>query len=97
MKALITVGYGGCFSEWNDPHLAVDQRVVEAFEKNPEMSANEFKSMCESFGYNDVTVFPEDLEIMEVVEVPEDVYFRIAAYDGWEYIEIFEPRKWFHS
>ena len=99
MKALLTAGYGAGFSEWNNPHLAVDQRVVEAFEKNPEMSVDEFKSMCESFGYHDVMVLPGDLEVMQVVEAPEGKYFKIAAYDGWEYIEVFDPDsgEWFHS
>lgn len=97
MKAMITVGYGAGFSEWNDPNLAIDQRIVHGFELKPNMSAEEFKTMCEFFGYKDVNVMQEDLEVMEVVEVPENVYFRIAAYDGWEYVEVFEPHKWFHS
>lgn len=97
MKAIITVGYGAGFSEWNDPNLAVDQRIVETFEENPEMSLDEFKALCESCGYEDVCVIKEDLETMEVVEIPDDVYFRIVSYDGWEEIEIFNPEKWFHS
>ena len=97
MKAIITVGYGAGLSDWNDPKLAIDQRVVEAFEKNPKMSVDEFKALCESCGYDDVFIIKEDLEIMEVVEVPDDVYFRIISYDGWEQVEIFDPDKWFHS
>ena len=97
MKVLLTVGYGAGFTEWNDPNIAVDQRVVEAYEANPEMSVDEFRSMCESFGYEDVNVIREDLELMKIEEVPDDVYFRIRSYDGWEYVEVFNPDEWLHS
>ena len=97
MKALIVIRYGAGFSQWNDPNLAVDQRVIKTFEENPEMDIDEFKSMCESFGYDDVHILPEDFEWLRVAEVPENVYFRIIAYDGCETLEVLDLDEWFHS
>ena len=97
MKALITAGYGAGFSEWNDRNIAVDQRVIAEFEKNPQMTDKEFEAICESFGYEDVMILPYDMEVMEVVEIPDNVYFKITSYDGWEEVEIFNPDDWFRS
>ena len=85
MKVLISPGYGAGWSTWNSPEMAVDERLIEAFENG--ISEEGMKQLCEELGYESYMGGFEDLEI---VEVPRGSLFKIRVYDGYESIEVFD-------
>ena len=92
MKVLISPGYGAGWSTWNSPEMAVDERLIEAFENG--ISEEGMKQLCEELGYESYMGGFEDLEI---VEVPSGSLFRVSEYDGYESIEVFDDLSWLRA
>ena len=92
MKVLISPGYGAGWSTWNSPEMAVDERLIEAFENG--ISKEGMKRLCEELGYESYMGGFEDLKI---TEVPSGSLFQIREYDGSEYIEIFNDLDWLRA
>lgn len=92
MKVLISPGYGAGWSTWNSPEMAVDERLIEAFENG--ISEEGMKQLCEELGYESYMGGFEDLEI---VEVPSGSLFKIRVYDGYESIEVFDDSDWLRA
>ena len=90
MKVLISPGFGAGWSTWNDTQLAIDSRIIEAFEKG--MSEEEMQDYCVSLGYE--SPYMGGYENIEIQEVPSGALFQIREYDGHEYIEVFNPQEW---
>lgn len=90
MKVLISRGYGAGWSTWNNPALASDARIVEAFENG--ITEEEMEQLCKELGITDVygSVYMGGFDELEVVEIPAGALFKVQEYDGSEYIEIAE-------
>ena len=86
---LVSLGYGAGFSTWNEPEMAVDFDLVEAFLDG---DRTRFKCILEE-KYNDP--YDGGVEDLEVQWVDEGKKFRIEEYDGNESIEVFNEEVWF--
>ena len=97
MTVLISRGYGAGWSTWNIPEIAVDPRVVKAFEEGA--SEEEMLQFCQEWGLTDEygTLYMGGYDEIEVVDVPTGTLFTIRVYDGSEYIETFDEKKWFRA
>ena len=93
MKVLISPGYGAGWSTWNNSALAVDPRIIDAFERG--VSREEMHDLCEELGYGDV--YMGGFEDLVVEEVPAGTVFRINEYDGYESIEEFDESSWIRA
>lgn len=80
MKVLISPGFGAGFSTWNEPEMATDKRLIEAFERG--VTEEEFKQVCEDCGYENV--YLGGFDHLEVVNVSSGTQFYIDVYDGYE-------------
>lgn len=94
MKVLISPGYGAGWSTWNNPALATDSHVIDAFEKG--VSKEEMKEFCIHLGLADEfgDVYMGGFDDLIVVDVPAGELFQIQEYDGYESIEIFDSSDW---
>ena len=92
MKVLISPGYGAGWSTWNNLEMAVDERLIEAFENG--ISKEGMKQLCEELGYES---YMGGFEQLKVVEVSKGNLFQIREYDGSEYIEIFDDSNWLRA
>ena len=97
MKVLISRDYGAGFSTWNDLEMAIDQDLIKLFEDG--CTQSELKEACRKKGYGDFEDGPYmgGFEGLAVVEVPKGAVFKINESDGYEYIEIFNPDRWFYA
>ncbi len=94
MKVLISPGYGAGWSTWNNPALATDSRIIDAFEKG--ISEEEMKELCIRLGLTDEfgDVYMGGFGDLMVVDVPAGELFQIQEYDGYESIELFDSSDW---
>jgi len=97
MKVLISPGFGAGWSTWNNPALAVDPRIIDAFERG--ISEEDMKQLCKDIGVTDIygDVYMGGFDELEIVEVPAGELFQIREYDGSEYIEIFDDSDWLRA
>lgn len=100
MKVLISPGYGAGWSTWNDPRMAFDERLVRAFECG--ISEEDMKDLCMECGYGsdmycEAPPYMGGFDDLKVVEIPSGTWFRIAEYDGNEYIITFDEDDWYYS
>ena len=100
MKVLISPGYGAGWSTWNDPRMAFDERLIRAFESG--ISKEEMTYLCieQGYGYtgkDGLYVYMDGFDTLKVVEVPSGTWFKIAEYDGSEYIITFDETDWYYS
>ena len=98
MKVLISPGYGAGWSTWNDPRMAFDRRLIEAFERG--VSKEEMTYLCieQGYGYtgkDGLYVYMGGFNQLKVVEVPSGTVFRIDEYDGSESIEVLDMDDWY--
>lgn len=96
MKVLISPGFGAGWSTWEDPRMAFDKRLIEAFERG--ISEEDMKRLCVECGYLDVYGNPPYMggfKQLEVRDIPSGTLFQIREYDGSEYIEYFEEEDWY--
>ena len=96
MKVLISPGYGAGWSVWNDPNIAFDRRLIEAFERG--ISKEDMEKLCVDCGYVDTYGEPPYMggfKNLQVVEIPNGSIFKIREYDGSEYIEYFHEDEWY--
>lgn len=89
-KVLISPGYGAGWSTWNDVKLATDPQVIEAFERG--VTEEEMSNLCVALGYEEP--FMGGFTQLQIETVPVGEYFRVAEYDGSEYIEVFDKSEW---
>ena len=96
MKVLISPGYGAGWSTWNEPGLATDARIIDAFERG--ISREEMKQLCIDLGYTGgfegTEPYMGGFEQLQIVEVPAGTIFRVDEYDGSESIEVFSDSDW---
>ena len=90
VAVLVSPGYGAGFSTWNNPEMAVDFDLVEAFLKG-DMSRFEY-IVVEKYGEK---MYLGGMENLVVQWVDEGVKFRVNEYDGLEHIEVLDEREWF--
>ena len=98
MKVLISPGYGAGWSTWDCPGMALDERIIRAFECG--ISEEDMATLCVECGYTNRfgdAPYMGGFEDLEVVEVPSGVRFKIREYDGSEYIEYFDEDEWYYS
>lgn len=97
MKVLITNDYGAGWSTWNDSRMAFDEVLIRAFECG--ISEKDMKHLCIERGYGDYdnSVCMLGFKHLDVVDIPSGYTFRIAEYDGLEYIEYFDDSDWYIS
>lgn len=97
MKVLISPGFGAGWSTWNIPEIAVDPRVIEAFERG--VDEEEMLQLCKEWGLTDShgSLYMGGFDELEIVEVPAGTLFRVEEYDGNEYIAKFNEREWFRA
>lgn len=96
MKVIISPEYGGGFSTWSDPRMAVDTDIIALVEKG--FSYDEIENLCKQKGYIDKDCgHIYGLDRLAIREVPEGVMFKIREYDGAESIEIFNPDEWYKA
>lgn len=93
MKVLISPGYGAGWSTWNTKELAIDKRVIEAFESG--MNEDEMSEYLERLGYENV--YMGGYCNCEIVEVPKGSRFIIREYDGHESILILDEDNMLYS
>lgn len=96
MKVLISPGYGSGWSTWNDPRMAFDGRLIEAFERG--ISKEDMKALCVECGYVDpygYAPYMGGFNNLIVVEVPSGTMFRIREYDGYESVEMLDMDDWY--
>ena len=87
---LVSPGFGAGFSTWNEPEMAVDFDLVEAF-----LSGDKTRFayiVVEKYGEN---MYLGGMNDLMVVWVDEGKKFRIDEYDGNERVEILEDANWF--
>ena len=87
---LVSPGFGAGFSTWNEPEMAVDFDLVEAF-LSGDMNRFEY-IVVEKYGEN---MYLGGMKDLMVVWVDEGKKFRIDEYDGNERVEILEDTNWF--
>ena len=97
MKVLISPGYGAGWSTWNDPMMALDERLIRAFECG--ITQEDMYNLCIECGYIDEYGGPYmgGFETLKVVEVPSGTWFKIKEYDGSETLEIFDPDNYYYA
>lgn len=96
MKVIISPEYGGGFSTWGDPRMAVDTDIVALVEKG--FTEEEMESLCKQKGYIDKDYGHVcGLDYLRIKEVPEGIMFQIREYDGAEWIEYFDPDEWYKA
>ena len=96
MKVLISPGFGAGWSTWNDPKMAFDRRLIEAFKRG--ISKEDMERLCVKCGYIDAYDGPPYMggfDQLEVVDIPSGIFFQIVEYDGSEYIEYFDEDDWY--
>lgn len=96
MKVLISPGYGAGWSTWNDPRMAFDKRLIEAFERG--ISEEDMQRLCVKCDYLDAYDGPPYMggfKQLKVVDIPSGTLFQIKEYDGSEYIEYFDEDDWY--
>lgn len=106
VAVLISHGFGGGWSTWNNSELAWDKRVVEYVMQY--MDSEKWRS-CVGIGgtaeYKDMVKFLKDigygdsiylggLRQIEVEWVPIGAHFIIKEYDGNEYVEYRDQTAW---
>ena len=87
---LVSPGFGAGFSTWNEPEMAVDFDLVEAF-LSGDMNRFEY-IVVEKYGEN---MYLGGMDNLMVVWVDEGNKFRVDEYDGNERVEILEGADWF--
>lgn len=87
---LVSPGFGAGFSTWNEPEMAVDFDLVEAF-LSGDMPRFEY-IVVEKYGEN---MYLGGMDNLMVVWVDEGNKFRVDEYDGNERVEILEGADWF--
>lgn len=90
MGVLVSSGYGAGWSTWNDPDIAYDKRIVEAFINGT--SQEEMEKLLTKCGYNDT--YMGGFEDLKVEWVDKGYSCRINEYDGSESLEIFDSSDW---
>lgn len=96
MKVVISPEFGGAFSTWTDPRMAVDTDIIALVEKG--FDYEEMENLCKQKGYIDEDYgFVSGVSSLKIEEVPEGAMFKIREYDGAEYIEIFNPDEWYKA
>lgn len=98
MKVLISPGLGAGWSTWNDPMMALDERLIRAFECG--ISEEDMVELCVACGYLDIygeAPYMGGFSDLKVVEVPSGAWFKIKEYDGSEYLEIFDPDEYYYA
>lgn len=96
MKIIISPDFGGGFSTWDDPRMAIDPDIVALVEKG--FTEEEMVNLCKQKGYIDECCdYIGGLDYLIIKEVPEGVMFKIREYDGAESIEIFNPDEWYKA
>ena len=99
MKVLISPGYGSGWSTWNDPRMAFDRRLIEAFERG--VSREDMRTLCVEYGYadayGDVPPYMGGFDQLKVIDVPSGMRFQIVEYDGAERIKFFDEDDWYYS
>ena len=98
MKVLISPSYGAGWSTWNDPMMALDERLIRAFECG--ISQEDMQALCLACGYDDGyghAPYMGGFGSLKVVEVPSGAWFKIKEYDGSEYLEIFDPDEYYYA
>ena len=87
---LVSPGFGAGFSTWNEPEMAVDFDLVEAFLSGDK---TRFKYIViEKYGEN---TYLGGMNGLMVEWVDEGNKFRVDEYDGSERVEILEDADWF--
>jgi len=87
---LVSPEFGAGFSTWNNPQMAVDFDLVEAF-LSGDMNRFEY-IVVEKYGEN---MYLGGMEGLQVQWVDEGKKFRIEEYDGSESLEVFDENNWF--
>ena len=98
MKVLISPDYGAGWSTWEHPEMALDERLIRAFECG--ISKEDMQALCVECGYTDIYGGPPYMggfEDLKIVEVPSGTWFKIAEYDGSEYIVTFDTDCWYYA
>ena len=98
MKVLISPGYGSGWSTWNDPRMAFDRRLIEAFERG--VSREDMRTLCVEYGYADAygdAPYMGGFDQLKVIDVPSGMRFQITEYDGAERIKFFDEEDWYYS
>ena len=98
MKVLISPGYGAGWSTWNDPRMALDERLIRAFECG--ISWEDMETLCVECGYTDTygnAPYMGGFEQLKVVEVPSGIWFQIREYDGSESIHVYDPDDYYYA
>lgn len=98
MKVLISPGYGSGWSTWNDPRMAFDRRLIEAFERG--ISKEDMRVLCVECGYVDpygYAPYMGGFDKLKVIDVPSGMRFQITEYDGAERIRFFDEDDWYYS
>lgn len=98
MKVLISSGYGAGWSTWNDPMMAFDGRLIEAFERG--ISKEDMKALCVECGYVDsygYAPYMGGFDQLKVIDIPSGMRFQITEYDGSEKIKFFDEDDWYYS
>lgn len=93
MKVLISPGYGAGWSTWNTKELAIDKRVIEAFESG--MNKDKMSEYLKELGYEDV--YMGGYYDCKIAEVPKGSRFIIEEYDGYESILILNEDNTLYS
>lgn len=95
MRVLISKGYGAGWSTWNDPEMAFDKELIAMVENG--CSLEEMYNVCVRKGFSSgagATPYMGGFKNLQIVEIPDGLYFRIREYDGNEYIEYFDMSDW---
>ena len=98
MKVLISPKFGAGWSTWNDPMMALDERLIRAFECG--ISEEDMAELCLECGYDDgygCKPYMGGFDDLIVVEVPSGTWFKIKEYDGSESLEIFDPDNYYFA
>lgn len=99
MKVLISPGYGAGWSTWNEAAMAIDKKLIEAFENG--ISEEDMKQLCIDLGYTGgfegTEPYMGGFKNLTIVEVPEGTFFRVSEYDGYESIEFFGDSDWLRA
>lgn len=98
MKVLISPGFGTGWSTWNDPRMAFDRRLIEAFECG--ISEEDMEALCVKCGYvnpYEDALYMGGFDRLKVIDVPSGMLFQIIEYDGAERIKFFDEDDWYYS
>lgn len=98
MKVLISPGFGAGWSTWNNPKMAFDRRLIEAFERG--ISKEDMRALCVECGYKDSWGYPPYMggfDRLKVIDIPSGMMFQIVEYDGSERIKLFDEDDWYYS